>query len=968
MLRRSIKSKIIVPMVIMLILLVSTLTIYSVVNFSKITRALLDERITASASALKNYLSECEQRARVAAISLSEDADVIRALQDRDRLGLIRALSPTFDLYKVDYYTVTDEKGVVLVRTHYPNSFGDSIADQQTVKDALGGKVSTRFEESVGVKVGTRTSAPIYDSNGKLIGLIIAGVRFDTDEAVDSFKEHFGAETTVYSGDRRVATTIIKDGERITGTQLSPEVHQVVIEEKREYYGPTDILGEDYSTFYMPLIDANNKAFAVISIGLSNESLIQERNAIIVRAALIGLGGLIVSVVILLLVAARITKPVNQLSYLVSEVSRGNIDIEVDKTLVPNDEIGDLILDTHRLIDIIKSMVGDLSQLTKELSVYHDIEFNLDTSKYSGSYKEIIESVEVLVHNISIMHKTMAVVDYLDTMITVIDLDYKLLYANRAVIEAFDMDRDSCIGKKCFRVIRGLDEPCPICQLPRLLPGLPSGLSSGLSSDLPSGQQPDLPSDLPSGQPSALSSDCSSAFPSDLPSGQQPDLPLEKDSYPSLDFEYLWDDCLNTWIGGKSSIIQWVDGGMVLLTSINDESMRMKQQEQLQEAMSAAQAANQAKSQFLANMSHEIRTPMNAVLGMLELLLAEKLDDRQHSHVEDMKQSALWLLDIINDILDVSKIHADMLTLMLGHYDFSVLIDNVNSMAQSLVRNKEITFELIVDEQMPKYLYGDKVRVKQVLMNLIGNAVKFTEEGEVRLTVNTTDTHIHFAVIDTGIGIAEEDLPTLFDAFVQADITQNRIERGTGLGLTITRSIVEIMGGHIAVESVLGKGSTFTVEIPKVPGDEALVPRLDLSSTNFCAPNAEILVVDDIQTNLSVISGLLELYQISTDAATSGRQAIEMAQQKRYDMVLMDYRMPEMDGIETTRRIRELGITTPIIALTASAAVGAREKMISGGMDDYLSKPIITIELAQMLRKWLPAEKLQELPAEKKYK
>jgi len=895
-------------MVIMLVVLVSTLTIYSIINFSRSTQRLLDERITASASALKNYLDECVRRSKVAAISASAHEDVMLAIQNRSQTELSEALAPLLALYNVDYYTVTDEKGIILLRTHDPEHYGDSIADQQNVIDALQGKVSSHYEAGAMIKVGTRAGSPVYDNDGELIGVIIAGVRFDTNEIVDHLREYFGADITIYSGDIRLATTIFIDGKRIVGTKLDPDIAQIVIDEKQEYFGPVDIMGVNYISFYLPLKNPRGEVFAIVSIGLPSGPLLQENATIISRGVLISLAGLAISVLALLLIASRITRPVSQLASLVTEVSRGNIDVPIDKTNVPQDEIGELILDTYSLIDVIKSIVGDLTQLSRELTVYNDIEFHIDTEKYSGSYREIIENVGVLARSISTMHKTMAVADYLDTMISVIDLDYNLLYVNRSMIDTYGMDKESYVGKKCYKVIRGLDEPCPVCQLPSLLP--------------------------------------------------------EKESYPSVDYEYLWDEVSGAWLGGRAAIMQWVDGGMVFFNSINDESARMRHREQLKEAMVAAQAANHAKSQFLANMSHEIRTPMNAVLGMLDLLLAEKLNARQLSRVEDMKQSALWLLDIINDILDVSKIQADMLSLTLVHYDFSVLIDNVDSMARSLVRDKTLMFELLVDEGVPQYLYGDEVRVRQVLMNLIGNAAKFTEKGTIRLAVAATDTDILFAISDTGIGIAEEDIPRLFEAFVQADITQNRIERGTGLGLTITKSIVEAMGGQITVESACGEGSTFTVVVPKVLGDEALVRHADMANTALFAQDADVLVVDDIQTNLSVICGLLEIHQIIADSATSGKVAIEMAQQKAYDLIFMDYRMPEMDGIETTARIRALGITTPIVALTASAAVGAREKMLEGGMDDYLSKPIMTGDLTQMLRKWIPAEKLLDAPAD----
>ena len=586
---------------------------------------------------------------------------------------------------------------------------------------------------------------------------------------------------------------------------------------------------------------------------------------------------ILLAVFILLFTVRNINRPITNLEKAAAEIAKGNLSYPIRSER--GDELG-----------VLSNCIGDMID---------------EIVKYS---------------------KMTAIMDNLDSMICVSDLDYNLLFINKQLADTFNVDRETCIGQKCYQVMRQKNAPCPFCQMAELLP--------------------------------------------------------QKESLPSKDYEYIWDDYLNTWISGNDSIIRWADGSKVFFHSERDSAQKKRQEELLQESLKAVEMASAAKSSFLANMSHEIRTPMNVILGVAEIQLQdETLAPNIREALTQIYSSGDLLLSIINDILDLSKIEAGKLEISPREYEVASLINDTVALNMMQIGEKPIEFVLSVDENTPSILLGDELRIKQILNNLLSNAFKYTAKGVVKLSVSVEADEeeseseggvtLVFSVSDTGQGMTEEQVAKLFDEYSRFNTEANRTTVGTGLGMSIARNLTNMMHGRIAVKSEVYLGSVFTVRLPQkrtnstVLGKE-IVENLQNFQLNGAKqirkaqivyepmPYGSVLIVDDVESNLYVAKGLLGPYGLSIDTAVSGMEAIEKVKDGSvYDIVFMDHMMPKMDGMEAMKILRKLGYTEPIVALTANTVAGQADVFFANGFDGFISKPIDMRQLYVVLKKFI---------------
>ena len=461
---------------------------------------------------------------------------------------------------------------------------------------------------------------------------------------------------------------------------------------------------------------------------------------------------------------------------------------------------------------------------------------------------------------------------------------------------------------------------------------------------------------------------------------------------------YSTDDKIYAFIQGSQDFFDWKDRHYQVeetvlkdneliqgyMMTIVDVTKIIEQNHLMKRLVLQTEDANRAKTNFVSNMSHEIRTPMNSIVGITEILLRSRHSPKEQEYLLNIQSSGRVLLTIINDVLDCSKMEAGKMQLFDEPYDTCSLFHDLRISMENRIGHSGLELIYDIDQDIPCKLKGDMGRIRQVIINLVNNAIKYTEKGSVRFSVhvrqkNTDKVMLYYEVADTGIGIRKEDQKILFDAFQRVEMDRNRYVEGTGLGLTISQNLVNMMGGVIEVESEYGKGSRFFFTIEQTIIDPTPVSAVNYNGQKdnvtekeaeclFIAPEAHILLVDDKELNLVVAKELLKPLRMQIDTAENGLQAVKMVRGSQYDLVLMDHMMPVMDGIEAAKAIRALPEDKyqklPIIALTANAMVDARKEFLNAGMNGFVAKPIDFARICNQLKLWLPKDLVRDVPKE----
>jgi len=868
---------------------------------------ILDDEMTAMQSMVVRLQEQDEERVYRYAYLLATMPRLIDAIERRDSVSVKDIIEASLHQLGIDSIAVTDSTGIVLARGFYELA-GDDISERPEVSGALRGETVNGivFQEAAMVPYCIRTYMPVYNSGATQVGVLILGVDIGTESYVDSLKNITGMEVTLYKDDVRIMTTLKdEEGNRAIDTRLEdPEVLDTVLNRGELIVKSLDIFGDPYKLVYWPVIDFRGEIVGMWTIAapLTEQIAMENRFMMIIISCSIGVA--LLFTILAGVLGSKIAKPIRDVTNYAVQVADGNLEIPL--AIKSNDEVELLATALQTMVETLKDRI---QQNELQLARMH---LMVRATKIGLWDMEIIQDDPINNNNV-------------------------IIWSNE------------------FRELLGYSDQSEFPDIvksfhDRIHPDDYERVATAILKHL-----------------------------------------LDKTGQTPYDVEYRllkksgeYGDYL-----ASGETIRDKDGNPVhTVGSLIDVTEMKNLIYEADRQRTAAEEASKAKSVFLSTMSHEIRTPMNVILGMTEVQLQrDNLDADIKEAFKMIYSSGDVLLSIINNILDLSKIEAGRLEIQVEKYEVASLISDAAQLNMLQFYDKPVGFELVVDDKLPTMLLGDELRIKQILSNLLSNAFKYTSVGSVSLTffAETSDNDtvndemiLGIIVSDTGQGMTADQVNVLFDEYNRFNPEANRSTEGTGLGMSITRTLLHLMDGEIRVESEPGKGSKFTVRIPQIRiGSEMLGKENAENLSRFRAysganlkrvqikqePMAygSVLIVDDMKTNVFVAKELLAPYKLHIEAVLSGFEAIDIIKSgKVYDIIFMDHMMPKMDGIDTTKILRDMGYSHPIVALTANAVVGQSDMFLENGFDEFISKPINVSKLNAVLNQFVRDRRTSE--------
>jgi len=946
----NIRRKIFLPMILLTVVCGIAVLVSSILLYNRELNEAMYKKINIAQNIVEEEIAELLNKAYIIAASMRYHQNMNEALAGNDIASVALIASSLRDMAQLDFCTVVDKNGIVLTRVHEPENYGDDFSGLPHIKSALNGVVESSIIQGVTIRLGVMAGAPIYDNDNNIVGAISLGFRLDSQNFAEKIKRVSGAETSVFVNDIRVAaTTYDETGSYALGERIDNDIIEKV--STGEYYTiRIQPLGRNAIARYIPIIGADESILGIISVGLFID---EETGKILIFL----ISGLLITLAIILvcIYAARYISGIieHRLTGMMKEVSDAQDKIRqilesLDTMIVVSEIESDKIL---YLNDSYKNEFGLTDKVIgqKCWSIYPDgthekctscpkneLEQNIDgviskevfNSKTQKHYRitsrviewidnslvmaeQCIDITDAIESRLKLEHESFILQSMFDSIpdhIFFKDIQSKYTRANKSLMEFFNTDENYLIGKGDAD-------------------GL--GLSTKEAEDFRAADIVVL---------------------------------TEKKVIMSEDAMTAVDGSVRIFETNKIPLLQ-NETIIGILGIAHDVTERKKMEE-------AAQSANRSKSVFLANMSHEIRTPMNSIIGFTELAQHYDIPSKAREYLVNIQDSAKWLLSIVNDILDISKIESGNFELEKIPFNLHEVFYYCQSIMRPRAKEKGVALYCYTEPSIGRNPIGDPVRLRQVIMNLLSNAVKFTNTGTIKLFASlqehdSTSAKIYFELKDTGIGMSAEQIERIFTPFKQADESIARKFGGTGLGLAISKNIIEMMGGVLNVESEVGLGSKFSFELTFELSNEIIESASEsITPDSIDRPNfkGDVLICEDNHLNQQVICDHLEMVGLKTYIANNGKAGVDAVKEriagneKPFDLILMDIHMPVMDGLEAATIISSLGVKTPIIALTANIMSNDTEQYKLSGMVDTLGKPFTTNELWTCLLGFLPVE------------